>query len=146
MSTVTVVPPPILDDKRLALVLAEDRIGHYPEFRSFFVRTFELDRIGLSLPGYVRTLSGLEYALIFVGRSGEPFPAAVEICAIVDALEPLDETAVDRDLWEILRWIVDGVGGAWSVADLDATGRLYRIPALADFNGVKNPARETESK
>jgi hypothetical protein len=128
---VTVVPAPPLDGKRLALVLAEDRIGHYPEFRAFFARTFDLDRVGLATPGCVRAPSGLHYALVFVGRSGEPFPAAVEISALVDALEPLDEAIVDRDLWAILRWTIAGVGGAWTVADLDATGRLYRIPASA---------------
>jgi hypothetical protein len=58
MSTVTVIPPPGLDDKRLALVLAEDRVGHYPEFRAFFVRTFDLDRVGLATPGYLRAASG----------------------------------------------------------------------------------------
>jgi hypothetical protein len=132
MSAVTVVPPPPLDGKRLVLVLAEDRVGHYPEFRAFFVRTFDLNRVGLASPGYLRAASGLDYALIFVGRSGEPFPVGAEISAIVDALEPLDEGVVDRDLWEILRWMIAGVGGTWSVADLDATGRLYRVPAVAD--------------
>jgi hypothetical protein len=39
----------------------------------------------------------------------------------------LDETVADKDLWAILRWMIAGVGGIWSVADLDATGRLYRI-------------------
>ncbi len=130
MSTVTVVQAPPLDGKRHALVLAEDRIGHYPEFRTFFARVFDLDRLGLAEPGYLRAPSGLFYSLVFVGRSGEPFPAAVEISAIVDALEPLDEAVVDRDLWAILTWMVAGVGGAWTVADLDATGKLYRIPAL----------------
>ena len=65
---------------------------------------------------------------MFLGRSGEPFPSGVEIYAIVDALEPLDESQVDRDLWTILRWMIAGVGAPWSVEDLDATGRLYRIP------------------
>ena len=55
------------------------------------------------------------YALVFIGRSGEAFPAGVEIYAIVPALEPLDETVVDRDLWAMLRWMIDGVGGDWKV-------------------------------
>jgi hypothetical protein len=38
----------------------------------------------------------MEYALVFIGRSGEPFPAAVEIYALIPALEPLDEHVVDR--------------------------------------------------
>jgi hypothetical protein len=113
---------------RRALVLAEDRIGHYPEFRRFFAETFDLDRDVLKQPGYVTAPSGTSYALVFVGRSGEPFPAGVEIHALVPALEPIDEDTVDRDLWAILKWMIADVGGDWTVHDLEATGRLYRVP------------------
>ena len=129
MTDVKVIAPPPLDGLRRALVLAEDRIGHYPEFRRFFAETFALDRDGLKQPGYVTAPSGASYALVFVGRSGEPFPAGVEIHALVPALEPLDEAAVDRDLWAILKWTIAGVGGDWTVRDLESTGRLYRVPA-----------------
>jgi hypothetical protein len=129
MTDVTVIAPPKLDGLRRALVLIEDRIGHYPEFRRFFADTFELDRRGLSEPGYVAAPSGSCYALVFIGRSGEPFPAGVEIHALVPALEPIDEALVDRDLWAILAWMIAGVGGDWTVRDLEATGRLYRTPA-----------------
>ena len=129
MSDVKIVTPPPLDGLRRAFVLAEDRIGHYPEFRRFFSETFHLDREGLKQPGYLTAASGNHYVLVFIGRSGEPFPAGVEIHALVPALEPLDEAAVDRDLWAILKWMIAGVGGDWTVRDLDATGRLYRVPA-----------------
>ncbi len=132
MSDVGIVPAPSLDDMRLAFVLAEDRLGHYPEFRDFFVRSFDLDRIGLARPGFVRAPSGSEYALIFIGRSGEAFPSGVEIHAVVPALEPLDEAQTDRDLWAILQWMIAGIGGAWTIEALQATGRLFRIPAAAD--------------
>jgi hypothetical protein len=128
----TVVSQPSLDGKRLAFVLAEDWLGHCPEFRTFFVRAFDLDRVGLTRPGYVRTPSGADYALIFIGRSGEAFPSGLEIHAVVPALEPFDETAVDRDLWSILRWMIDGVGGDWTTDAMEATGRLFRIPASMD--------------
>ena len=127
---VTLVEPPDLTGKRRALVLTEDRVGHYPEFRDYFVRVFDLDRLGLARPGYLVALSGGVYELVFVGRSGEAFPSGVEINAIVGALEPMDENMVDRDLWAILRWMIAGVGAPWSVEDLDATGRLYRLPAI----------------
>jgi hypothetical protein len=71
----------------------------------------------------------MAYALVFVGRSGEPFPSGLEIYAVVDALEPLDDAVVDKDLWAILGWMIGGVGAPWTVEDLHATGRLYRIPA-----------------
>ena len=129
MTDVKVIAPPPFHGLRRALVLAEDRIGHYPEFRRFFAETFDLDRDGLKQPGYVTAPSGNNYALVFIGRSGEPFPAGVEIHALVPALEPIDEDAVDRDLWAILKWMIAGVGGDWTVRDLEATGRLYRVPA-----------------
>jgi hypothetical protein len=71
----------------------------------------------------------MAYALVFVGRSGEPFPSGLEVYAIVEALEPLDDSVVDEDLWAILGWMVGGAGAPWSVENLRATGRLYRIPA-----------------
>jgi hypothetical protein len=129
MTEVAVVAKPDLQGKRLSFALAEDRVAHYPEFRDFFVRTFDLDRTGLAEPGFVRAPSGTTYALVFIGRSGEPFPSGVEIHAIVDALEPLEGTILDRDLWSILRWMVGGVGAPWTVEDFDRTGRLYRVPA-----------------
>ena len=128
----TVVAQPPLDGRRLAFVLAEDRLGHYPEFRAFFVRTFDLDRVGLTQPGYVQMPSGAVYALIFIGRSGEAFPSGVEVFAIVPALEPIDEAIVDRDLWSILRWRIEGIGGEWTPDAMEATGRLFRVPASMD--------------
>ena len=129
MTEVAVIAKPDLQGKRLSFALAEDRVAHYPEFRDFFVRTFDLDRRGLAEPGFVRAPSGTAYAFIFIGRSGEPFPSGVEIHAIVDALEPLDGTILDRDLWSIPRWMIGGVGAPWTVEDFDRTGRLYRVPA-----------------
>ncbi|HSZ89140.1 MAG TPA: hypothetical protein VK822_07165 [Acetobacteraceae bacterium] len=129
---------PSLDGKRLAFVLVEDRLGHYPEFRAFFVRTFELDRVGLARPGYVQAPSGAVYALVFIGSSGEAFPSGVEIHAVVPALEPIDEAVVDRDLWSILRWMIEGVGGEWTTEAMEATGRLFRIPASMDADGSRS--------
>lgn len=129
MKEVTVVGKPDLNGKRQSFALAEDRVAHYPEFRDFFVQTFELDRKGLAEPGYLRAPSGLFYALVFIGRSGEPFPSGVAIYAIVDALEPISGETLDCDLWAILRWMIGGIGASWTVDDFDRTGRLYRVPA-----------------
>jgi hypothetical protein len=129
MTEVAPIKKPSLEGKRLSFALAEDRLAHYPEFRDFFVRAFDLDRKGLSEPGFVRAPSGNAYALIFIGRSGDPFPSGLEIYAGVDALEPIDGDVLDRDLWSILRWMIGGVGVPWTVEDFDRTGRLYRAPA-----------------
>src|SRR5260370_35540359 len=128
MTEIEVVENPGLSGKRKTLVLTEDRVGHYPEFREFFVRRFALDANGLSRPGYVRAPSGMTYSLVFVGRSGEPFPDGLEIYAIVDALEPLSDTELDIDLWALIRVMIEGIGGEWRVEDLDATGWLYKLP------------------
>ena len=58
--------------------------------------------------------------------------SGVQVNAVVPALEPLDDAQVDRDLWAILRWMIAGVGPPWTVEDLDATGRLYRLPAARE--------------
>ena len=129
---------PLLDGKRLAFVLVEDRLGHYPEFRAFFVRTFELDRVGLARPGYVQAPSGAVYALVFIGRSGEAFPSGVEIHAVVPALEPIDEAVVDQDLWSMMHWMIEGVGGDWTSDAMEATGRLFRLPASMDADGSRS--------
>jgi hypothetical protein len=131
MTEIQVIENPGLEGTRRAMVLAEDRVGHYPEFREFFVRQFALGANGLSRPGYVRAPSGMMYALVFIGRSGEPFPDGLEIYALPDALEPLSDADVDADLWALLRWMIAGVGGEWRVEDLDATGRLYQLSAAA---------------
>jgi len=129
MTQIEIVDEPELVGTRRALVLTEDRVGHYPEFRNFFVRRFALDSAGLSRPGYVRAPSGMIYALVFIGRSGELFPDGVEVYALPAALEPLNETDVDTDLWALLSWVIEGVGGEWRVDDLTATGKLYLVSA-----------------
>jgi hypothetical protein len=139
MTGVTVIAKPDLAGKRLAFALAEDRIGHYAEFRAFFVRIFDLDRVGLSEPGFVRAPSGLAYALVFIGRSGERFPSGVELYAVVAALEPIDDNVLDTDLWAILGWMIEGVGPPWTRRDLEETGRLYRIPAAGSTASIVPP-------
>jgi hypothetical protein len=127
--SVTVVERPDLTGTRLEFALAEDRLGHYLEFRDFFVRTFDLDRVGLAEPGYIRAPSGLTYVLVFIGRSGEAFPSGLEIYAVAPALEPVDSDMLDTDLWAILSWTIAGVGPQWTLEDLTATGRLYQVAA-----------------
>ncbi len=104
---------------------------NYPDFRDFFVRRFSLDSAGLSRPGYVRGPSAMVYALVLIGRSGEPFPDGLEIYALPYALEPLDDADVDADLWALLRWMIAGIGGEWRVEDFDATERLYHQLSVA---------------
>lgn len=125
---VEILPAPDLRGLRPTLLLTEERLGHYPGFREHFRRAFDLDRVGLSAPGCLRGPSGARYLLVFLGRSGESFPAGVEIHALAEGLEPIDDAAADRDLYAILRWMVAGAGPPWTAEALDETARLYRIP------------------
>lgn len=108
-------------------LLTEPALGHYPEFRQFVVDAFGFaqDRVG---PSGLLDVDGRHYEVVLLGRSGQDYPSGVEIQALVPGLEPLDERAADTDLWAILQWLVDGVGGEWSADALTTTGRIYRIP------------------
>ena len=106
-------------------LLTDPDVGHYPEFRSFLSETFGLAERPLDAPGLLE-VDGRVYELVFIGRSGRPFPAAVEIAALATGLEPLDVDQADRDLWRILEWLVEGVGPPWDVETLATTGQIYR--------------------
>lgn len=120
------VPRPDTPRRRVPL-LTEHDLGHYPEFRQFFSTEFRLDHEPFAPPP-VLAVGPDFYELVFIGYSGQPFPAGVEINALVPGLEPLVEDAADAALWFILLWIVDHVGGDWTVADLQTVARIYRIP------------------
>jgi hypothetical protein len=107
-------------------VLNDPDVGHYPEFRDFLVNVFDLQEDPLGAPGLL-SVSGRIYELIFAGRSGQPFPAAIEISVLVPGLEPMDTDQTDKDLWEIMEWITEGVGEPWSLDALRTTGKIYRV-------------------
>ena len=107
-------------------LLTDPDVGHYPEFAAFLAATFDLAEKQLDEPGLLE-VNGRIYELVFIGRSGRPFPAGVEIAALVPGLEPLDTDQSDRDLWDILEWLVAGVGEPWSVEALRTTGRIFRV-------------------
>ncbi len=130
MTEVTVVGKLNLHGKRLSFALAEDRVAHYPEFRDFFIRTFELDRKGLAEPGYVRAPSGIVYTLVFIGRSGEPFPSGAEIYADRGCAGACGRRNARPAICGpfCAGWLAES-GTPWTVEDFDRTGRLYRVPA-----------------
>lgn len=107
-------------------VLTDPDVAHYPEFKDFLVKAFDLDEDPLAAPGLL-DVNGRCFELIFVGRSGQAFPAAIEIAALVEGLEPMDTRQTDNDLWEIMEWLVEGVGGRWSIDALRTMGKIYRV-------------------
>ena len=119
---------------RAVPLLSDHDVAHYPEFREFLSRTFNLAADPFRPPGLLRIQDRL-YELIFIGYSGRLFPAGVQINALVPGLEPLDEQTADRDLWAILQWLIAGVDGEWTADGLTTTGRIYRIPAAGPNAG-----------
>ena len=107
-------------------VLTDPDVGHYPEFAAFLSDTFALADKPLEAPGLL-DVDGRIYELIFIGRSGRPFPAAVEIAALVPGLEPMDTDQTDKDLWAIAEWLIQGVGEPWTVEALRTTGQIFRV-------------------
>lgn len=107
-------------------VLTDPDVGHYPEFTAFLAETFDLNEKPLDAPGLL-DVDGRVYELVFIGRSGRPFPAAVEIAALVPGLEPMDTDQTDKDLWAIMEWLIEGVGPPWNVEALRTTGSIYRV-------------------
>jgi hypothetical protein len=70
---VSVIDKQDLSGKRLEFGLAEDRLGHYPEFRMFFADAFDLEHKGLSEPGFVRAPSGTRTRSSSSGAAANPF-------------------------------------------------------------------------
>jgi len=124
MSVTRIIERPL--NTRSVPVLTDPDVGHYPEFTKFLSDTFDLAERPLEAPGLL-DVDGRVYELIFIGRSGRPFPAAVEIAALVPGLEPMDTVHTDNDLWAIMEWLIAGVGEPWSVEALRTIGRIYRV-------------------
>ncbi len=114
------------DNTRSVPVLSDPNVGHYPEFAEFLRDTFDLAVDPFKPPGLL-DVGGRVYELVFIGRSGQRFPAAIEIAALVPGLEPMDTDQTDRDLWAIVEWLFEGVGEPWSVEALRTTGKIYRV-------------------
>ena len=127
VSRITTRPP----ECRSVPVLSDPDIVHYPEFAAFLSDTFGLAKNPFEAPGLL-AVDDRVYELIFIGRSPRPFPAAIEIAALVPGLEPMDTDQTDKDLWAIMEWLIEGVGPPWNLEDLRTTGKIYRvIPDLA---------------
>ena len=126
---------------RRQVVLAEFQLGHVPAFRQVFVDHFDIKARALpEEPGWFRTRVGNVYEVVLTARSGEPVPGGVEIAALPARFAPLDAAAVDRDLWEFLRWLVERAGEPWTVDALQRVARLYRIPeAEQSADGPADP-------
>jgi hypothetical protein len=115
---------------RRVFVMAEERLGHYAGFREALIAAFGLTAAHADggPPGYFRAASGREYEVVFTSRSGQRFPAGLEIHALVPGFDAVDPEATDEDIWHFLEWLIPRVGGEWTLEALKATGKVYKIP------------------
>lgn len=114
---------------RRQVVLTEFALGHVPAFRQVFAEHFGIRGRALpEEPGWFRTSAGNLYEVVLTARSGEPVPAGLEVAALPARFTPLDAAAVDRDLWEFLRWVTERAGQPWTLEALERVAALYRIP------------------
>lgn len=115
--------------RRRQVVLTEFQLGHVPAFRQVFADHFAVTGRALPQePGWFRTSTGRVYEVVLTARSGEQVPAGVEVAAMPERFVPLTETAVNSDVWEFLRWLVEQAGEPWTVDALGQLAALYRIP------------------
>lgn len=106
-------------------VLLEQTPACYPEFGEFLKR--ELERAGGSL--YFKGVSGMVYRLGRLQSREAGGLHGIEICVrLSSAGQTLGADSVDLDLWPLMEWIIDGVGGEWSAEALEKVGAVYRIP------------------
>lgn len=118
---------------RRQVVLTEPGPAHVPAFREVFVEHFGIRARALpEEPGWFRGPTGNHYELVLTARAGEEVPAGLEVAALPDRFTPLSETAVDRDVWAFLRWVVERAGTPWTLEALDRIARLYRTPESGD--------------
>lgn len=115
-------------------LLQEPAVDHYPEFARFLADAFGLDDDPFRPPGLL-DVDGRLYELVFTGRSGRAFPAGVEINALVAGLEPLDVDQADRDLLQVMTWLVEGAGPPWTAEALEQTSQIFLIAARSRPDG-----------
>jgi hypothetical protein len=107
------------------LVLLEQNPHHYPAFHTFLTK--EMDDAGGDV--FFRGPSGMVYRLGKVlDDPGGIQGMAIHLLRVEETGAPPEQKDIDRDIWAFLEWLVDGVGGEWSIAALRKTGAIYKAP------------------
>jgi hypothetical protein len=110
-------------------VLLEQTPDFYLDFNTFLMK--EIEETGGDL--FFRGPSGMVYRLIRLTDD----PSGVQGIAInlrktAETGVSRNQKEVDRDIWAFLEWLVDGVGGEWSVAAFRKTGAIYKAPGAPE--------------
>ena len=110
-------------------VLIEQSPDHYPEFNAFVQR--ELERGGGNL--FFRGISGMAYRVGAVAEKPGGL-RGVEICVRLagGGAQRVPGEVIDRDLWAFLEWLIQGVGGEWTLEALRKVGAIYRVPGAPE--------------
>lgn len=111
---------------RRELVLHEQRLGHYDEFRRVFVEQLELEQ-PQKAPIYFLQ-EGRIYEMEFGDTAGLPYPSDLKIYLILQESQvaPSSET-INQDLWALFEWAVEKIGGEWKLEEAQQFARDYRI-------------------
>lgn len=110
-------------------ILLEQSPGHYPEFRAFIAQA--LKAAGGDL--YFRAPSGSVFRLGPIATDNPDALEGIEICVrLRESEQTIVADEIDADLWSLMEWIVQGVGGDWTLEDLRTTGAIYRAPGAPD--------------
>ncbi len=108
-------------------VLLEQTPDFYPAFNAFLMK--EIERAGRDL--FFRGPSGMVYRLTKLAENpGSVQGIAINMRRTDETGVSQDQEQVDRDIWAFLEWLVDGVGGEWSIAALRKTGAIYKAPGV----------------
>lgn len=111
---------------RRELVLHEQRLSHYDEFRRIFAEQFKLEQ-PQKAPVYFLQ-DGRIYEMEFGGSTGLPYPSNLKIHLILqeDQVAPSSES-INQDLWALFEWAVEKIGGKWKLEEAQQFSRDYRI-------------------
>lgn len=110
-------------------ILLEQSPDHYPEFGEFLKR--ELERGGGDL--FFRGRSGNVYRVGRVSPTDRGDLSGIEICArAAHSARTLSGEEIDLDLFPFFEWLIQGVGGEWTLKALHTTAAIYKIPGGPD--------------
>jgi hypothetical protein len=104
-------------------VLVEQAPDFYSAFNAFLTK--KMEKAGGDL--FFRGPSGMGYRLTRITDDPNGIQGmAIHLRSTTETGAPRDQKEVERDIWAFLEWLVDGVGGEWSVAALRKTGSIYK--------------------
>ena len=112
-------------DTKEEQVLLEQSVGHYQEFQDFITKELRKNEGRL----YFRGKSGSVYAVGLIQQGDPDGLQGMEVCIRTSegTQKPVSDV-IDLDLWAFFEWLIQGVGGEWTLEALQTTGSIYKVP------------------